>query len=309
MSILRIWMVLSAMLLVGGVWAAPKNQPAKKTPKIRWTLAYQEQFNKSQLNTNVWVRIPKGSSDWNKHMSTDPSLLEIEKNKLYLIGKKTDVPDETRPFITGGIMTKDKLLLHYGKIEVRVKLEGAQGAWPAIWLLPNDGRAGWPNGGEIDVMERLNFDDFVYQTVHSGYTLTQKQTTNPPNGGRAKIKPDDFNTYGIEVLPDKIVWYINGEETFSYAKLEGKEGQFPWTEPLYLMIDMQLQGKWVGPVKMEDLPVKMTVDWVKFYTGRCGGKQIGALVWPEKLKQKQAAEAKAKAKVKKPTAQTTRTAE
>jgi hypothetical protein len=31
------------------------------------------------------------------------------------------------------------------------------------------------------------------------------------------------------------------------------------------MIDQQLGGEWVGPVEMEDLPVEMEIDWVRFY--------------------------------------------
>ena len=32
-----------------------------------------------------------------------------------------------------------------------------------------------------------------------------------------------------------------------------------------MMIDQQLGGEWVGPVEMEDLPVEMEIDWVRFY--------------------------------------------
>ena len=60
-----------------------------------------------------------------------------------------------------------------GKIEVRCKLEGTQGAWPAIWLVTKDTK--WPEeGGEIDLIERLNYDPFVYHTVHSPFTHKKK---------------------------------------------------------------------------------------------------------------------------------------
>ena len=44
-----------------------------------------------------------------------------------------------------------------------------------------------------------------------------------------------------------------------------EEGQFPFNQPFYLLIDMQLGGSWVGAVSPEDLPVEMEVDWVRFY--------------------------------------------
>lgn len=46
---------------------------------------------------------------------------------------------------------------------------------------------------------------------------------------------------------------------------EGDELQFPFKKPYYLLIDMQLDGGWVGPVDTLDLPVEMVVDWVRYY--------------------------------------------
>ena len=76
----------------------------------------------------------------------------------------------------------------------------------------------------------------------------------------------EFNTYGVEIHPDKIVFLINGEEAGVYPKInDGADGQFPFYRPMYLMIDMQLGGKWVGEVDPADLPVEMEVDWVRYY--------------------------------------------
>ena len=59
---------------------------------------------------------------------------------------------------------------------------------------------------------------------------------------------------------------INGKKTFSYPKIEtDKPGQFPYYKPMFLMLDMQLGGKWVGRVDPNDLPVQMEIDWVKHY--------------------------------------------
>ena len=36
--------------------------------------------------------------------------------------------------------------------------------------------APWPTGGEIDIVERLNYEPFVHHTVHSTYTQAGKKT-------------------------------------------------------------------------------------------------------------------------------------
>ena len=124
----------------------------------------------------------------------------------------------------------------------------------------------WPMGGEVDIMERLNYDSIVYQTVHSHYTYTLGIENNPKHGGTTSINPEDFNVYGVDFWPDSLVFHVNGKRHFVYPRIETEqEGQFPFDIPQYLLIDMQLGGTWVGPVDSTDLPVEMEVDWVRHY--------------------------------------------
>ena len=183
-----------------------------------------------------------------------------------LYGKVNDgiAPEDTARYITGGVYTKGKKNITYGKVEVKARLDGAKGAWPAIWMLPEKGK--WPNGGEIDIMERLNYDGFAYQTVHSYYTFVLNEKSNPKQSSTGKIDADGFNIYVVEILPDSLVFSINGKRTFTYPKIEtDKKGQYPFGTPFYLLIDMQVEGSWVGKADPKDYPVKMEIDWVKFH--------------------------------------------
>ncbi len=81
-----------------------------------------------------------------------------------------------------------------------------------VWQIPKK----W----EIDTMEHLNFDDIIYQTTHSYYTLELKQKENPPYYKTTKFNPNQFNTFGLEWHPDKLVYTLNGEPTFTYPKIE-----------------------------------------------------------------------------------------
>ena len=200
-------------------------------------------------------------------MSDLDELYAIRDGKLVLRGiKNTMLPSDPAEYLTGGIYTKDKVAFGLGRIEIRAKLNAAKGAWPAFWLLAQ-GRK-YPQGGEIDIMERLNSDNFVYQTVHSTYTIDLGIKDNPKNYGTASINPNDFNTYAVEKYADKVVFYVNGKQTFSYAKIQtNKPDQFPYAEgDHYLLLDMQLGESWVGTVDPNQLPVEMEIDWVKYYT-------------------------------------------
>lgn len=236
--------------------------------KQDWKVVWQDDFNSTELDTAKWTKIPPNGSPWGKHMTSDPKCYAIEDGKIHLKGiVNPDTISDPRPFLTGGIYTKGKFAFQYGKIEINAKLECAQGSWPAMWMLAEQNKFGdYPRNGEIDIMEHLNFDDIIYQTTHSYYTLDLGQSHIPPHGGTAKIDINQFNTFGLEWYPDKLVFSLNGVETFSYPKVEGVDAsQWPYDQSFYVLIDQQLGGSWVGEINPEDLPVSMIVDWVKVY--------------------------------------------
>ena len=240
------------------------SQPIKN-----WELVWEESFDTDDsLDTTKWSVIKRNKADWGNYMSDHPDCIIIQDGKLYLRGiVNENLKQDTARYLTGGVDTKGKFAFQYGKIEIRAKLEHARGAWPAMWMLADQPKYGkYPRNGEIDLMEHLNFENKVYQTVHSYYTLELKQKTNPPYYTTHPIETENFNTYGLEWSSDKLTFTINGEETFTYPRLEGADkSQWPFDQPFYLMIDMQLGGSWVGAVDPGDLPVQMIIDWVQVY--------------------------------------------
>ena len=237
----------------------------KSTPE--WQLVWEDNFDQTDSFDNAsWSKRPRGISDWNNYMTDFDSCYAMRDGNLILRGIiNYSLPTDTAPFITGGVFTQGKVGFSDGRVSVRARLHGATGAWPAIWMLPED--EGWPNGGEIDIMERLNNDTIAYQTVHSAYTHTLGIKDNPVQGGIGTINRDDYNVYSVEMYSDSLVFFINDNRTFAYPRIQtDKEGQFPFTDKqFYLLIDMQLGGSWVGGVEAKDLPVEMEVDWVRFY--------------------------------------------
>lgn len=237
-----------------------------------WQLEWEDNFDQTAgFDTTTWSKIPRWTPDWANYMSDNDACYDMADGNLILRGiVNPDLTTDTATYLTGGLYTKYKRAFHGGRIEVKAKMYGARGAWPAIWLKPfEEAKFPWPTGGEIDIMEHLNSDTIVYQTVHSTFTQTLGFRDNPPSGTTAPIDSDDYNVYAVEMYPDSLVFFINDERIFMYPKIEtDKEGQFPFDKPYYLLIDMQLGGKWVGHVYPEDLPVEMKIDWVRYYKKR-----------------------------------------
>ena len=231
-----------------------------------WRLVWEENFDQiNDFDPAVWSKIPRGTADWNNYMSDFDALYGMRNGNLVLRGiQNLTQPQDTAPFLTGGVYTKGKMGFMDGRLEIEAKLNGATGAWPAFWLLPQEGQ--WPMGGEIDIMERLNYDNIAYQTVHSHYTYDLGFKTTPPQGSTGPIHPEAYNVYAVEMYADSLCFFINDQHTFTYPRIEtDQEGQFPFHQPFYLLLDMQLGGSWVGAVDPTELPVEMSIDWVRFY--------------------------------------------
>lgn len=235
-----------------------------------WQLVWEENFNGDTLNPKFWSRTERGTPAWADTQSDDPRCLEMGNGTVKLIGiVNIDTVSDPAPYLTGGIWTKKKKSFGPGPFSIQVKArlgEGAKGAWPAIWLMPYNQNEPWPKCGEIDIMERLNHEKQVYQTVHSHFTHTLGNNTTPPNSKVTETDPENYHIYEAQVWPDRVEYYIDHVKTFTYPMVNGgADFQFPFNQEWYLLIDQQLGGSWVGEVDPAELPTEMEVDWVKYY--------------------------------------------
>lgn len=260
---MKIKRTLSSIICLLAMSAIPVNAAPSK-----WELFWQDEFTADQLDNTKWQLCQRGTSDWSNTMSDDPRLLKIKDGVLHLHGIVNDGKDrDAVPFLTAGVNSKGKFSFQYGKVQVRARFKSAQGAWPAIWMLGNE--KGWPANGEIDLMEHINFDDKIHQTVHSEYTVKIDKTDTPKKSGTVGINKDDWNTYGCEWDADKIVFTVNDKPTLTYPRVPDLgEKQWPFNQPFYLILSMQIGGNWVnakGATVPTHYPAGMEIDWVRVY--------------------------------------------
>ena len=245
--------------------------------KYAWKLAWMDGFDGPALDTTAWTRVPRGPSDWNNTMSLREDLVRLEDGQLILRGMvNPDTTAEASRIITAGVTTARKRFFRLARFEVRARFNSARGFWPALWLMPQrDGNTVGGDYAEIDIMEHLNADTLVYQTVHSSYSLGGHDDT-PPHYTTAPIDPDGWNLYAVEVHPDSVCFFVNGTKTLTYPRIvndidPGKD-QFPFADlPFFFILSNQVGGGWVGPVAEEDLPTELKIDWVKVWLP-AGGK-------------------------------------
>ncbi|MBQ6771066.1 MAG: family 20 glycosylhydrolase [Bacteroidales bacterium] len=245
------------------------SNPTLSQEHRRYALVWSEEFNEGKLDPDVWTKIWRSTADWAIHMSSHDSLFAFEDGSLVLRGMANDfLPNDTAPFLTGGVWSINKKSFGFGRIDVRAKFDVAQGFWPAIWMLPQTTKSlQWPYGGEIDIMEHFRSNPFVNHTVHSNYTFHLRKIYNPPQAAYPKYDEGEYNTYGMERFQDSLVFFVNGKRTFNYPRFrDGVDGQFPFSNhDYYLILDAQLGRDRSPYIDTAKLPVALRVDYVRYF--------------------------------------------
>ena len=73
-------------------------------------------------------------------------------------------------YTSARINTQDKFEFTYGRVEMRAKLPNWEGMWPAFWLLGAIiDEIGWPNCGELDILDVIIGVGYVLTTVDLSY--------------------------------------------------------------------------------------------------------------------------------------------
>lgn len=172
-----------------------------------------------------------------------------------------------QPYTSARIVTKGLYEPTFGRVEARIKLPYGQGIWPAFWLLGADiDQVGWPQCGEIDIMEYLGDEtNKVYGTIHGpGYSGGGGIGTSYtlPSGGFNEA----FHIFAVEWEENEIRWYVDDilYQTLTPADFDPLEWVFD--HPFYIILNVAVGGSWPGaPDGTTVFPQTMLIDYVRVY--------------------------------------------
>ena len=229
-------------------------------------LVFEEHFDGNQLNEVYWnYELGDGCPNlcgWgnNERQIYNKANAVVDNGHLIISAtKKGEVYNSSR------ITTKGKMEFQYGSIEVRAKLPKGKGIWPAIWMLGNDIDTNtWPACGEIDIMEYVGKQPgVIYNSLHTpdsyGATINSKQT-------HIADVENDFHVYRTDWTADKISFYIDSKEVYTFKPMTKNAQTWPFDKPFYLIINMAIGGHFGGPEVDDNIfPQDFIVDYVKVY--------------------------------------------
>ena len=280
-------MCVRGLLCCAGVAMAVLGAGAQaENPNPDWVLVFQDEFSSSSFDGkklkwgNKWNKIDylnRNTADWRKHQSREDALVLPGKEKKTsfvrlkgVYGKYKSQSNQTgkqEGFACGGIFTNRTFSFRYGYVEVRARFDCANGVWPAIWMLPRSG--GWPNGGEIDIMEHINHQKKVWQTLHLLRNTGKGDASSTINPQPAINDVTAWHTYGVEWAPGRITFYVDGRKTGSFFRKNFTHWPFDKEVEFYLLIDQQIGGSWPGqanPAQLKAKSANFDIDYVRVYS-------------------------------------------
>jgi beta-glucanase (GH16 family) len=164
------------------------------------------------------------------------------------------------PYTSARLLSKGKFAFKYGKVEVSAKLPAGVGTWPAIWMLgDNNNTVGWPDCGEIDIMEHrgseLNkiFGTFHYPG-HSGGNA---------DGGTKMISnaTTAFHKYSLDWSASAIRIYVDDQLVHSLAN----SASVPFNHDFFFILNVAMGGTFGGSVEPNFSNATMEVDYIRVY--------------------------------------------
>lgn len=253
----------------GPLVITPPPAPVDSNWSFETTPVFSDEFNYSGTpDTTKWGYDLGGGGWGNQEMENYTNSLKnayVSNGVLHISALNETVG--TSNYSSARMVSKNNGWLKYGRIEALAKLPASpKGAWPAIWMLPNDYVYGnWPNSGEIDIMEQVSFDPLnVHFTVHD-------QAAYGANGHSATttIATDTsaFHKYRVDWTPYAIRGYYDDVAMFTYVNQGAGSASWPFDQKFHLLMNIAIGGSWGGSngVATNVCPATMQVDYVRFY--------------------------------------------
>jgi beta-glucanase (GH16 family) len=261
-----------------------------------YAFVWSDEFNGGVLNAEVWNIEVSGSGGGNNELQyytarqenvslgTDP---ESGEKCLILTAIKENYSGKT--CTSGRVNSKKKFAFEHGLIEARVKIpQTANGLWPAFWLMGDDyDEVGWPQCGEIDIMEMGNANGIGAGTqdrYFNGATHWGQSWENHPNYAHAVTNSysvqETYHTFRLYWDNEKLSMYLDKEiypaaPPYYEMAIAASDNQnspgYYFHKPVFILFNLAVGGDFTGIHNINNItalgntPVNFYIDYVRLY--------------------------------------------
>ena len=240
-------------------------------PYGNWNIVWSDEFNGTTINSKVWT-YDIGNNGWGnnelEYYTSRTNNARVTGGMLHIDAQQESYGGAN--YTSARMKSQGLFSFQYGRLEWRAKLPIGTGTWPALWLLGNNiNSIGWPNCGEIDVMENNGNNPGQEQgSLHWGgdstafyYFLNGDSVTN-------------FHTYTLDWSPNAFLYYVDGhlyQTQTSWASSAGAY-PFPFNQPFFIIMNLAIGGNYLNNPGTNMInsgtafPAEMLVDYVRIYS-------------------------------------------
>jgi beta-glucanase (GH16 family) len=195
----------------------------------------------------------------------------VEHGDLVIEARRDGPAD--MPYSSARLRSKGEGWL-YGRIEIRAKMPGGQGTWPALWMLPlkiTHGEIGWPDNGEIDILEHTGAEpEKILASLHTR-NLNWMLGTQISQAYHLPDAVTDYHIYSLDWTPDHIIIGIDGIPYLVAPNPRTDWGDWPFDHNFYLIFNLAIGGMMGGEIDDTIFPRELRVDYVRVYQSAPAG--------------------------------------
>ena len=243
------------------VWLTAK-EVSDINPKDQFTnLIWSDEFDEpGTLDSSKWVH-EVGDSWYNNEVQSYTSRLEnskVEDGKLKIIAKKESYNGNN--YTSARIISNTKMDFTYGRVDIKAKVPGTKGTWPALWLLGSNFRTvEWPKCGEMDILEAAQSNNFkVQSTVH-----------HPDNYGEGDTNitneytdiTENFHIYSLVWTKQALTFYVDDKP----HHIVGNSCALPFNWNQFIILNVAMGGTMGGEIASNFVSDSMEIEYVRIY--------------------------------------------
>ena len=213
-------------------------------------------------DANKWTYDLGNNNGWgnqeNQFYTARPENIKVENGVLKITAIKESYSGFN--YTSARLKSQGKFSFKYGRVDVRAKLPFGGGTWPAIWMLgDNITSAGWPNCGEIDIMEHIGNDlNKIYGTLHypgrsggngnGAFTIISNATTS-------------FHKYSLDWTSTAIKLYVDDVLFHTVAN----SSAIPFNQNFFMILNIAMGGAFGGNIDPNFATSALEIDYIRVY--------------------------------------------
>jgi beta-glucanase (GH16 family) len=273
---------------------APPPTADTKVPLQLGDLVWSDEFSSgnSTPSNDVWnYDIGRGpnSDGWGnwevQNYTSDSSNVHLSGRKLHIcVQKEENVHDGETKFTSARIHTQGKLEFQYGSMEASIKLPDCIGGlWPAFWLLGSSIQTqGWPQCGEVDILELGSKDAIAAGMVHHRITSAAHWWCVEGNHAGCCSKHLDtgfdlhngFHTYRMDWTPEYVATFVDGNLIWWFDI----QSCSAFHRPFFIVVNVAVGGLFTGITDTNLIsattPGQMQMNYIRLYDNQVCKAQL-----------------------------------